>query len=89
MAPGFGWPRLGACLTVLLAVSLGAAADVVVFDPDRIRAPATFTEPHQLAEGVVHVFVNGEETMRDGRFTGARLGRALRSEGSLYRAPGR
>lgn len=56
----------------------GAAADVVVFDAARIRAPATFTDPHRLAEGLVHVFVNGEEAVRDGRFTGVRAGRVLR-----------
>ena len=56
----------------------GAVADVVVFDLARIRAPATFTEPHQLAEGMVHVFVNGEEAVRDGAFTDVRSGRVLR-----------
>ena len=38
----------------------GAYADLVVFDLARVNDPATFTEPHQLAEGMVEVFVNGE-----------------------------
>lgn len=55
----------------------GAAADVVVFDLDSIQDKATFTEPHQLAEGMVHVFVNGEAAIRDGDFTGALAGKVL------------
>ena len=38
----------------------GAVADVVVFDLARLRDRATYTDPHQLSEGMVHVFVNGE-----------------------------
>lgn len=56
----------------------GAAADVVIFDLDRIRDTATFTEPHALAEGMVWVFVNGEAAVRAGDFTGALGGRVLR-----------
>ena len=48
----------------------GHYADVVVFDPETIIDPATFEEPHQLAEGVVHVFVNGEQMLRDGAMPG-------------------
>lgn len=59
----------------------GAMADVVVFDLERLRDRATFTEPHQLAEGVVHVFVNGEPAIRDGSFTDRRPGRVLRAPG--------
>ena len=55
----------------------GALADVVVFDPARIRETATFTEPHQLAEGIVHLLVNGELAIDNERFTGALAGRVL------------
>ena len=58
----------------------GMAADVVVFDLARVRDNGTFTEPHQLAGGMVHVFVNGEAAIRDGEFTGALAGRVLRKE---------
>jgi N-acyl-D-aspartate/D-glutamate deacylase len=47
----------------------GAWADVVVFDLERIRDTATYQDPHQIAEGMVHVVVNGELAIRDGRFT--------------------
>ncbi len=56
----------------------GAAADVVVFDLNRVRDTATYTEPHQLAEGMVWVFVNGQAAIRDGEFQDVRAGRVLR-----------
>jgi N-acyl-D-amino-acid deacylase len=56
-------------------------ADVVVFDPATIQDHATFTEPHQLATGVVHVFVNGEQVLADGEHTGATPGRVVRGPG--------
>ena len=59
----------------------GAFADVVVFDPQLITDRATFAEPHQYAEGVIHVFVNGTHTLRDGEHTGATAGRFVRGPG--------
>ncbi len=56
----------------------GYFADVVVFDPDEIHDPATFEEPHQLAEGMVHVFVNGTPVLQDGEHTGEVPGRVVR-----------
>ena len=56
----------------------GAYADVVVFDLEGLRDRATFEAPHQLSEGVVHVFVNGRPAMLDGAFTDVRGGRVLR-----------
>jgi N-acyl-D-amino-acid deacylase len=58
----------------------GMAADVVVFDLETLRDFATFTEPHQLSEGMVHVFVNGRAAIRDREFTGVLAGRVLRKE---------
>jgi N-acyl-D-amino-acid deacylase len=59
----------------------GYFADVAVFDPRRITDRATFEEPHQYAEGVVHVFVNGEQVLEDGEPTGATPGRFVRGPG--------
>jgi len=59
----------------------GYYADVVVFDPARIQDHATYEKPHQLATGVVHVFVNGVHVLRDGEHTGARPGRVVRGPG--------
>jgi len=59
----------------------GFFADVVVFDADTIRDNATFVEPHQYATGMLHVFVNGEQVLRDGEHTGATPGRVVRGPG--------
>jgi N-acyl-D-aspartate/D-glutamate deacylase len=59
----------------------GMAADVVVFDGETLRDLATFNEPHQLSEGMVHVFVNGKAAISNGEFTGALAGRVLRKGG--------
>jgi N-acyl-D-amino-acid deacylase len=59
----------------------GFFADVVVFDPDTIQDHATFVEPHQLATGMLHVFVNGEQVLKDGEHTGATPGRVVRGPG--------
>ena len=55
----------------------GAYADVVVFDPERLRDTAEFQDPHRLAEGVEHVLVNGQFAVQGGAFTGDRPGRVL------------
>ncbi|CAN5226047.1 D-aminoacylase [soil metagenome] len=59
----------------------GYYADVVVFDPATIIDHATFEQPHQLATGVKHVFVNGTQVLRDGQHTGATPGRVVRGPG--------
>jgi N-acyl-D-amino-acid deacylase len=59
----------------------GFFADVVVFDPDTIQDHATFVEPHQYATGMLHVFVNGEQVLKDGEHTGATPGRVVRGPG--------
>jgi acyl-homoserine-lactone acylase len=56
----------------------GMAADLVVFDLDRVHDPATYADPHHYARGMVHVLVNGRFAIRDGQFTGTRPGEILR-----------
>ncbi len=63
------------------SLAVGHYADVVVFDPAEIRDNATFEKPHQLATGVLHVFVNGVPVLRDGEHTGALPGRVVRGPG--------
>jgi N-acyl-D-amino-acid deacylase len=60
---------------------------VVVFDPAAIADHGTFAEPHQLASGMVHVFVNGTQVLQDGEHTGALPGRVVRGPG--YTGPDR
>jgi N-acyl-D-amino-acid deacylase len=59
----------------------GFLADIAVFRADSIIDRATFEEPHAYAEGMVHVFVNGEQVLRDGQHTGALPGRVVRGPG--------
>jgi N-acyl-D-aspartate/D-glutamate deacylase len=54
-----------------------AFADLLVFDPAKVNDPATYTEPHQLAEGMTHVIVNGVLVREYGRFTNELPGRVL------------
>jgi N-acyl-D-aspartate/D-glutamate deacylase len=51
----------------------GAWADILVFDPARVRDVATYTEPHQLSEGMAYVLVNGV-LAKDGATWSGRLG---------------
>ena len=57
----------------------GCMADLVLFDAATVREEASFEDPHRLASGFLHVFVNGVAVIRNGSATGARPGRALRS----------
>jgi N-acyl-D-amino-acid deacylase len=63
------------------ALKPGCFADVVVFDPTRILDHATYEKPHQYSTGVIHVFVNGVQVLRNGKHTGAKPGRVVRGPG--------
>lgn len=56
----------------------GQAADLVLFDPDRILDRATAEEPARLSVGIESVYVGGVEVYSAGRSTGARPGRFIR-----------
>ncbi len=56
----------------------GMKADVVVFDPATVGDRATYTDPKQYATGIVHVFVNGQHTIRNGEHLGTMAGEVLR-----------
>lgn len=61
------------------AVRVGAHADLAIFDPATIHAEGTFEAPNRLATGMRHVVTNGVFAIEDGRWTGDRGGRVLRS----------
>ena len=56
----------------------GLIADIVVFDPDRFRPVADFSDPALLSEGVVHLFVNGKAAILDGELSEKLYGQPLR-----------
>ncbi len=62
----------------------GLVADLVVFDLDRIRDRATFSEPHQFAEGIDWVLVGGQTVVEAGRLTGALPGRVITLADSAF-----
>lgn len=55
----------------------GMKADLVVFDPGTVRDRATFENPHQYADGVSLVVVNGQVVLDGERMSSARPGRVL------------
>ena len=59
----------------------GALADVVVLDPASIQDRATYENPQRYSEGVVHIWVNGEQVLKNGEHIGALPGRVVRGPG--------
>ena len=62
-------------------LKLGLAADLVVFDPDKITDKATFENPNQFSVGMEYVLVNGVPVIEAGKMTGALPGKVLRGPG--------
>jgi dihydroorotase/N-acyl-D-amino-acid deacylase len=67
--------RLGLADRGVLRV--GAAADVVIFDPATVKDQSTFAEPHQYPLGIETVIVNGAVAVERGKATGVRAGRVV------------
>lgn len=61
----------------------GFAADLVLFDAERVRDVADFQEPRRAAQGIERVWVNGRQAYADGQASGNRHGRFLPRSGSL------
>ena len=59
----------------------GMAADIVAFDPERVRERSTYADPNHYSEGIPYVAVNGELVVDGGRITEARPGRPLLGPG--------
>jgi len=60
-------------------LAAGYAADVVIFEQATVQDRATYVEPTQPPVGIRDVLIGGVEVVRDGQFTGARVGRRLRA----------
>jgi N-acyl-D-amino-acid deacylase len=59
-------------------IAPGMAADLLVFDPDKVRDTATFTQPLSFPEGMPYVIVNGSVEIDNGKFTAQNGGAVLR-----------
>jgi N-acyl-D-amino-acid deacylase len=68
-------------------VRVGAWADLVVLDPEKVQDVATFNDPHHYAVGIPYVLVNGVPVIRNDEHTGARPGKALRLTDSASAPP--
>jgi N-acyl-D-amino-acid deacylase len=62
-------------------LKVGNFADVVVFDPAKVKDNSVFEKPHQYSVGVLHVFVNGVAVLQNGEHTGATPGRFVKGPG--------
>jgi N-acyl-D-aspartate/D-glutamate deacylase len=59
-------------------IVVGNAADITIFDPDRIADRSTWKDPGNMAIGIRDVLVNGDFVLRGGKFTDATPGAFLR-----------
>jgi len=59
----------------------GFAADIVVFDPAKVRETNSFEKPKSYPEGLPYVLVNGVLVIDNGRHTGARPGKPIYGKG--------
>jgi N-acyl-D-amino-acid deacylase len=78
------WPAMRMGLDDRGVIREGLRADLTVFDYDRITDKATWEQPTAAPVGIDYVVVNGEITIADGAYTGAKAGRVLR--GGCYHA---
>ncbi len=61
-------------------ITIGADADLLIFDPDRVHERATFADPAQYCEGIETVLVNGEIAAENGVCTGKTNGTVLKRD---------
>jgi N-acyl-D-amino-acid deacylase len=67
-------------------VRAGFAADIVVFDPDKVRETNSYENPKSYPEGIPYVLVNGVPVIDKNQHTGARPGKVIR--GKAYQPTG-
>lgn len=74
-------PAINLKITQRGELRVGNYADIVVFDPAKVKDNATFEKPHQYADGMIDVFINGARVLKNGEHTGAKPGRFVKGPG--------
>jgi len=59
-------------------IKKGMKADITIFDPEKVKDVATFTDPQRYAAGIPYVLVNGKLVIDENEHTGKLPGKALR-----------
>jgi len=59
-------------------LKVGYYADVIIFDPAKVKDQASYDKPHQYSLGMIHVFVNGIQVLKNNVHTGATPGRFIK-----------
>src|SRR6478609_4091932 len=62
-------------------LKVGNYADILIFDPAKVADQATYEKPHQYATGMIDVWVNGVQVLKDGEHTNAKPGRFVKGPG--------
>lgn len=79
------WPAQQLNIRRRGSIKTGNYADIVIFDPEKVKDKATYDKPHQLSEGVLHVWVNGIQVLKNGTHTGALPGHFIKGPGWDHR----
>ncbi len=66
-------------------LKVGNYADIIIFDPLKVKDNATFDKPHQYSDGFIHVFINGVHVLKNGEHIGTTPGRFIKGPG--YKKP--
>jgi N-acyl-D-amino-acid deacylase len=64
-------------------IRTGYAADIVIFDENKITDKATFEKPHAYSEGIDAVLVNGVAVLENGKHTGQKSGEIIYGKGKV------
>ncbi len=62
----------------------GYYADIAIFDPEKIIDRSDWAHPDKMAEGVIHVLVNGDFALRNEKMTGKLKGQMIPFKGGIY-----
>jgi N-acyl-D-amino-acid deacylase len=64
-------------------IRTGYAADIVIFDENKVTDKATFEKPHAYSEGIDYVLVNGVAVLENGKHTGQKSGDIIYGKGKV------